>query len=77
MAIAAPAAEPVPDGLPPAWLVIIVAAPSGQEKPDQDRNDNGDEADHEQKHRTTQQAMAVWARQRGQRGHHAGLPLYR
>ncbi len=59
--VTAPAAQPVPDGLAPAWLVFIIATASGQENPAHDRDDNGDEADHEQIHRTTQQAMAVWA----------------
>jgi hypothetical protein len=59
---AAPAAtDPVAHGRPPVRLVIIIpAAPHAQKSRDEDGNDNGDEADHEQKHRTTQQAMAVW-----------------
>ena len=60
--IAGPAVQPVPDGLPSAWLVIITTTPRHEEKNrDEDRDDNGDHADHEQKHCTTQQAMAVWA----------------
>jgi hypothetical protein len=54
-----------------------MSTPQAEEGRDEERDDHGNEADHEQVHRTTQHAMAMWWPQRGTRGHHAGLPLCR
>jgi hypothetical protein len=47
------------------YLRIIMRAaspePDAQEEGYEDHHDHGGKADHQQDHRTTQQAMAIWA----------------
>jgi hypothetical protein len=69
----------IPAGRPDLRIVVFIAPPKpdAEKDGDEDHDDYGDEADYEQDHRTTQQAMAIWVALARPRGHGAGLPLYR